>query len=88
VLGNLMAGMRVSNEKLRGRAVAVCRAATGCAEAEAHAALDATGWALDVAVVMLARDLDADVARERLAQAGGHLPEALMADRQSGQKWS
>jgi N-acetylmuramic acid 6-phosphate etherase len=88
VLGNLMAGMRVSNEKLRGRAVGVCRAATGCAEAEARAALHATGWAVDVAVVMLACDLDADSARARLAEAGGHVPEALAAVRASGQKWS
>jgi N-acetylmuramic acid 6-phosphate etherase len=77
VLGNLMACMRVSNDKLRGRAVAVLEAATGVDTATAFAALEATGWALDVAVVMLARGVDAGEARACLAAAGGHLPLAL-----------
>jgi N-acetylmuramic acid 6-phosphate etherase len=79
VLGNLMACMRVSNGKLRERAVAVCRAATGCDAAAAVAALDATGWSLDVAVVMLARGVEAEQARAALAAAGGHLPRAVGA---------
>jgi N-acetylmuramic acid 6-phosphate etherase len=77
VLGNLMVGMRVSNQKLRARALAVCVAATGCDEVAAREALDAAGWALDVAVVALVRAIDVDAARAPLAATGGHVPEAL-----------
>jgi N-acetylmuramic acid 6-phosphate etherase len=77
VLGNLMVGMRVSNDKLRARALAVCVAATGCGEPAARETLDAAGWALDVAVVALLRGIDVDAARGPLAAAGGHVPEAL-----------
>jgi N-acetylmuramic acid 6-phosphate etherase len=37
--GNLMAGMRVANEKLRARAIRVCVLATGCTEQAAALAL-------------------------------------------------
>ena len=77
VLGNLMVGMRASNEKLRARAVAVCVAATGCSDSAAREALDAADWALDVAVVALLRGSDVDAARAALAATGGHVPEAL-----------
>jgi N-acetylmuramic acid 6-phosphate etherase len=77
VLGNLMVGMRVSNEKLRARALAVCAAATGCDEPAALEALEAADWALDVAVVALLRGFDVDAARGALAATGGHVPEAL-----------
>jgi N-acetylmuramic acid 6-phosphate etherase len=78
VLGNLMVGMRVSNEKLRGRAVAVCTAATDCAEDVALTALEAADWALDVAVVALLRGVDVDAARALLDACGGHVPNALV----------
>jgi N-acetylmuramic acid 6-phosphate etherase len=78
-LGNLMVGMRVANEKLRGRAAHVCMLATGCSEAEARAALAAAGDDLAVAVVSLGRRIGADEARRRLAATGGAVRTALEA---------
>lgn len=77
-VGSLMAGMRVSNTKLRGRAMSVCLQATGCDEETARTALERAGWQLDAAVVMLATGLDAEAARERLHATGGAI-EAAMA---------
>ena len=76
-VGSLMAGMRVSNTKLRGRAMSVCVGATGCSEEAARAALEAAGWELDAAVVMLATGVGADEARERLRGTGGAIEEAM-----------
>jgi N-acetylmuramic acid 6-phosphate etherase len=75
--GNLMAGMRVANGKLRPRAVGVIVLATGCSEAEAQAALAATGDDAGAAIVMLAHGLDPGAAGARLAAAGGAIPRAL-----------
>jgi N-acetylmuramic acid 6-phosphate etherase len=78
-VGALMAGMRVSNTKLRGRAVSVCVQATGCDEDAARGVLERAGWQLDAAVVMLATGLDAEAARERLRGAGGAIEVAMRA---------
>jgi N-acetylmuramic acid 6-phosphate etherase len=69
--GNLMAGMRVANAKLRGRAVRICVQAAGCTEADAAAALEAAGNDLPTAVVMLLAGVDAAEARGRLERSGG-----------------
>jgi N-acetylmuramic acid 6-phosphate etherase len=79
--GNLMAGMRVANEKLRARAVRVCVLATGCDEDRAREALEAAGDDVGQAVVMLAANVDAATARERLDASGGAIGQAV-------QKWS
>jgi N-acetylmuramic acid 6-phosphate etherase len=79
-LGNLMVGMRVANEKLRGRATGICVAATGCTEAEARAALAAADDDLAVAVVSLVSGADANEARRRLAASGGAVRAALSAN--------
>jgi N-acetylmuramic acid 6-phosphate etherase len=79
-LGNLMVGMRVANEKLRGRATTVCVAATGCTEAQARAALAAAGDDLAVAVVSLIGGIPADEARRRLQATGGAVRAALRAN--------
>jgi N-acetylmuramic acid 6-phosphate etherase len=76
-LGNLMVGMRIANEKLRGRACNVCVLATGCTEAQARAALHATNDDLAAAIVMLARGTDAAEARRRLDATGGAVRAAL-----------
>ena len=76
-LGNLMVGMRVANEKLRARAALVCMSATGCSEAEARAALAATGDDLAAAVVSLGRNIGAEEARRRLEATGGAVRAAL-----------
>jgi N-acetylmuramic acid 6-phosphate etherase len=77
VLGNLMVGMRVANDKLRGRACNVCVLATGCTEQEALAALTAANDDLAAAIVMLACGIEAQEARRRLAQTGGAVRAAL-----------
>ena len=76
-VGSLMAGMRVSNTKLRGRAMSVCVTATGCSEEAGRAALEAAGWQLDAAVVMLAAGVGADEARDRLRATGGSIEAAM-----------
>jgi len=68
--GNLMSSMRVANAKLRERAVRICCLGAGCDDEQARAALAGAGDDLDVALVMLLRDVDAATARERLAAAG------------------
>ena len=77
-VGSLMGGMRVSNTKLRGRAMSVCVGATGCDEEAARAALERAGWQLDAALVMLATGGDLEDARERLAASGGAIEDAML----------
>jgi len=79
--GNLMAGMRVANDKLRGRAIAVCVLATGCTSAQARAALKAADDDVGQAIVMLAGKVDAATARERLRATQGAIKRAA-------EKWS
>jgi N-acetylmuramic acid 6-phosphate etherase len=79
--GNLMAGMRVANAKLRERAVRVCVLATSCTETEARAALQSAHDDVGQAVVMLAAGLDAPTARARLDASNGAIRRAV-------EKWS
>jgi N-acetylmuramic acid 6-phosphate etherase len=72
-----MGGMRVANQKLRGRAMRVCVEATGCSEEIARAALTEAGWQLDTALVMIAAGVGPDAARERLRTTGGAIEEAM-----------
>jgi N-acetylmuramic acid 6-phosphate etherase len=76
-VGGLMGGMRVANQKLRGRAMRVCVEATGCSEETARAALTEAGWQLDAALVMIAAGVGPDAARERLRTTGGAIEEAM-----------
>jgi N-acetylmuramic acid 6-phosphate etherase len=76
-LGDLMAGMRVGNDKLRVRAARVCQLAAGCRPEEARAALAAAGDDLDVAILIAARGLDPGEARRRLAAANRAVRAAL-----------
>lgn len=76
-LGDLMTSMRVANDKLRDRAARVCMAATRCSEDDARAALAAAGDDVSLAVVMLARGVDAGTGRALLEATGGALREAL-----------
>jgi N-acetylmuramic acid 6-phosphate etherase len=79
--GNLMAGMRVANAKLRARAIRVCTLATGCSENEAGSALQQADDDVGQAIVMLAARVDAATARQRLDATGGAIREAV-------EKWS
>jgi N-acetylmuramic acid 6-phosphate etherase len=76
-LGDLMTSMRVANDKLRDRAVRVCAAAAGCDEDAARAALAGAGDDVSLAIVMLARGVEADAGRALLERSGGALRAAL-----------
>lgn len=76
-LGDLMTSMRVANSKLRDRATRICVAAAGCTEQEARSALHSADDDISVAVVMLARNLDAPGARALLDASNGALRSAL-----------
>jgi N-acetylmuramic acid 6-phosphate etherase len=76
-LGDLMTSMRAANDKLRDRAARVCMAAAGCDQDAARAALSAAGDDVSLAVVMLARGVDAQRGRVLLERARGALRGAL-----------
>jgi len=76
-LGDLMTSMRVANDKLRDRAARVCMAAAGCDEDAARAALAAAQDDVTLAIVMLARRVDAAAGRALLEATAGALRPAL-----------
>ena len=76
-LGDLMTSMRVANRKLRDRAARVCMAATSCGDEAARVALAAADDDVSLAIVMLARGVDAQQGRALLERAGGALRRAL-----------
>lgn len=77
VYGNLMVDVRPTNAKLRHRAVRILQQAAGVDRETAQAALDATGYEVKPALVMLLAGVDADQARRRLAQANGFVRLAV-----------
>ena len=79
-VGNLMASLRVANDKLRERAVRICVAATGAADSDARKALADADDDARVAILMLAYALDAPAARERLERHGGAIARAIGLD--------
>jgi N-acetylmuramic acid 6-phosphate etherase len=77
--GNLMAGLRPTNEKLRRRAVSVCVSAAGCDGEQALASLRACDWDVPTAVVALVCAVGPAEARGRLAASGGNIRQAVAA---------
>lgn len=77
VYGNLMVDMQPTNAKLRRRAVGILRQAAGADAETARAALEATGYEVKPALVMLLAGVDAVEARRRLASAGGLVRRAV-----------
>lgn len=77
VYGNLMVDVKPTNRKLRDRAVRIVCRVCGCGDAEALAALEAGGWRVKVALVMLQSSLSADDAILRLERSGGFVRRAL-----------
>jgi N-acetylmuramic acid 6-phosphate etherase len=75
--GNLMVDMRVTNGKLRDRALRIIERVTSCSRAVAEAALDAADLEVKTAIVIIAGSATVEVARQRLAAADGRLREAL-----------
>jgi len=72
-----MVEMRVSNEKLRGRAEKMVMALSGATIERAREALAEAGGRISLAVLMLEKRLPAIEAEKRLAAARGNLREAL-----------
>ncbi len=79
VYGNLMVDMRVTNGKLRDRALRIIERVTSCSRATADAALQAADLEVKTAIVTIAKSSTPAVARQLLAAAGGRLREALEA---------
>ena len=77
VYGNLMVDVRASNAKLVQRALRLTVLATGASQADAQAALAASGMRVKVAIVMLKRGVDAAEAERRLAGVDGSVRRAL-----------
>ena len=78
--GNLMVGVRCSNEKQRFRARRIIRLATGCTEEEAYRALDAAKGETKIAILMVLTGDRYAAAAERLMQHDGYLRSALGQD--------
>lgn len=74
---NLMVSMRATNAKLRGRTVRILREATGLGLQECSDALTAAHGDLKVALVHLLSGVDTGRASAALADANGHVRQAL-----------
>jgi N-acetylmuramic acid 6-phosphate etherase len=77
--GNLMVDVQATNIKLVDRAKRIVCQVTGVSSESAERALTDAGGNAKIAVVMLARHVDADTAIELLTQNGGFLRKALGA---------
>lgn len=75
--GNLMIDLKPTNHKLRERAVRMVSQIAEVPRQRAAATLDATGYDVKVAVLMLARGVSEADARARLTSADGRLRPAL-----------
>ncbi len=81
VYGNLMVDLRVSNAKLRRRALRLTMLATGASEARAVQALAAAQDEVKTAIVMLNAGVEAEAARILLAEHAGSVAAAIAAAR-------
>ena len=77
--GNLMVDLRVTNTKLRDRAVRIVERVTGAPRAVAEAALDRADLEVKTAIVIILRSSTVEEARQRLVASGGRLRAALEA---------
>jgi N-acetylmuramic acid 6-phosphate etherase len=77
VYGNLMVDMQATNAKLVARAVRLTVVATGATEAEAKTALEACGYRVKTAIVMIKKNLGAEAAQALLNRADGNVRRAL-----------
>lgn len=77
--GNLMVDVQATNHKLRQRALAIVRQATGLDAAEAEVQLEKAGGDVKTAILSARASLSPDQARARLAAHGNVLRAALDA---------
>lgn len=80
VYGNLMIDVKVTNQKLAIRAQRIVAQVTGLSQEEAAHLLAQTGQQVKPAIVMALRNVSAEEAQQRLADAGGML-RAVIGDR-------
>ncbi len=79
VYGNLMVDMQATNAKLVARAVRLTVVATGATEAEAKTALEACGYRVKTAIVMIKKNLGVEAAQALLNRVDGNVRRALEA---------
>lgn len=77
VYGNLMVDVQATNAKLVRRTVALTMRATGCDEATARVALDASSQSVKLAIVVIKLGMAPDAARAKLDAAHGSVRAAL-----------
>jgi N-acetylmuramic acid 6-phosphate etherase len=77
VYGNLMVDVNPSNEKLMQRCISIICAATGCREEQAKELLVRSDNRPKTAIVMQLCNCDEETAGKRLAQADGHIYDAI-----------
>ncbi len=75
--GNLMVDLRATNAKLEARSLRILQRLTTLNEVEARAMLASCGGELKPAIVAAKAKVTPDLAREKLAKAGGQLRAAL-----------
>jgi N-acetylmuramic acid 6-phosphate etherase len=75
--GNLMVDLQVTNGKLRERAIRIIEAATGAPRIQAEKALEESGFKVKIAILMILLDIDAEGAKDRLANSSDRIREAL-----------
>lgn len=79
VYGNLMVDMQATNAKLVARAIRLTVVATGATEAAAKTALEACGYRVKTAIVMIKKNLGAEAAQALLNGVDGNVRRALEA---------
>ncbi len=77
VYGNLMVDLQATNIKLVKRAVRLTVLATNKSEIQASQALEASGYHIKTAIVMLEKNLNADQAKTLLEQHSGNIRACL-----------
>ena len=77
VYDNLMVDLAPVNRKLIQRAIGLIMSATGCNQAKAETAFEASARHPKTAIVSILAGIDADAARNRLAAANGRVRDAL-----------
>jgi N-acetylmuramic acid 6-phosphate etherase len=82
--GNTMIEVSAMNSKLADRAARMVGDITGAGPSAARPALEAAGWNVKIAVLMIGHGLDADDARALLKSHGDNLEAALEAEKAQG----
>jgi N-acetylmuramic acid 6-phosphate etherase len=77
--GNLMVDMRATNDKLRDRAARIVQAVTGAAAGPVLEALEAAGWDVKLACLVVSSGRDVASVAPVLEAASGRLRDALAA---------